>query len=170
MKVTTQHIHGRLIEQNGRYSLLLHDPTPSETADLSLYLRFALVKRGPETHIFPAELLDDWGQEVKGLRIYRWIDEFGNEFPRAEVFGVDRQGGQTQCFVRDLEIYFKLPCYVYTSKEQPIADGVPIEAILLPSADVTAAQKSKPPADWQRPLASAAVKWWQVPPDMRDLP
>ena len=181
MKLATHHVYGQLIERNGRYALLLTDPQPDLPSDASLYLRYALITAGREEPIFPAELLDDWGTPIKGLKIYRWIRQFGNEFPRAEVFGTDRRGKETQCFLRDIEIYFKLPCYAYVNKQQAISEGVKIEAILLPTA-VSSPQKidkpttwpapkqGKGPKYWQRPLKSSAVRWWLVPPDMDDFP
>ena len=167
MKAVRQHVHGRLWQDNGRSALLLTDPKPAEQTAVSLYLRFALIVRGPEDHVLPALLLDDWGSEVRGLEIYRFIHEHGDEFPRAEVFGFDMDGSETQLFLRSLELSMRLPCYVYTSADEPLADGARLHAILLPTPGVAQPQRLEgPPVDmFERPLRAARVSWWQVPPD-----
>ena len=85
---------GRLLDEGSRPALLL-----DETAG-PIVLRYALVRQGTEEHILPAFLLDDWGAEIKGLALYRWIEEQGDYFPRAELFGFDAGGGETQVFLR----------------------------------------------------------------------
>jgi hypothetical protein len=169
MKVVMQHIQGKLLPQNGRTALLLHnlEPTAEQTAD-SLYLRFAFVLRGTETLIFPAELLDDWGNSVKGWALYEWVLEYADQFPRAEVFGFDSHGRQTQYFLRDLEVMEPLRCYAYPDKEIPLAEGFLLAAILLPTAGVTNVEKiERPLLEGRRPLSAAKVTWWQVPPDTK---
>ncbi|MFZ0546002.1 MAG: hypothetical protein WAM60_11220, partial [Candidatus Promineifilaceae bacterium] len=42
-----------------------------------IYLRFAFVTLGKEDHVFPAFVLDDWGNEIKGVGLYEWIQENG---------------------------------------------------------------------------------------------
>ena len=167
LKAVRQHIHGRLIQANGRSALLLMDPKPEATTDDSLYLRFALVVMGPEDHVFPGLLLDDWGHEIRGLDIYEFIRDHGDDFPRAEVFGFDPDGSETQLFLRSLELHVRWPCYVYTSADAPLPDGVRLHAVLLPTDDVTAPQAIKKPnkETIKRPLRGAQVSWWQVPPD-----
>ena len=73
-------------------------------AETVIYLRYAVILRGTEEEFFPTSLLDDWGNEVKGLGIYSWIRDYGERFPRAELFGVNNAGMPDQCFVRELEI------------------------------------------------------------------
>lgn len=164
-----QHIHGKLLsssnpKEDGRRALLLLDAAPeSKTAD-SLYLSFALLVRGPEDHILPALLKDDWGNERHGLDIYGWIEDEGNYFPRTELFGYDVDGTQAQCFLRAIELYAKLPCYLFMAKNRPVTEGIRLQAILLPDESAETVQKVKRPSTLQRPLRSAAVSWWQVPP------
>ncbi|MBK8985034.1 MAG: hypothetical protein IPM39_02975 [Chloroflexi bacterium] len=167
LKPVRQHVHGRLIQANGRTALILLDAQPAaKTAD-SLYLRFALVVRGPEDHVLPGLLLDDWGHEIRGLEIYQFIRDHGDSFPRAEVFGFDMDGSETQLFLRSLELHVRWPCYVYTSTDVPLVEGLRLHAILLPTAGVAAPQAIKKPdqAAIERPLRGAQVSWWQVPPD-----
>jgi len=165
MKVVTQRVQGKLLPAKGRSALLLGNPEPTaeETAD-SLYLRFAFVLQGVETVIFPAELLDDWGNSVRGQALYEWVLEFADQFPRAEIFGFDGRGTETQCFLRDLEVMEPVRCYAYSNKEVALADGVLVEEILLPTAGVKSAEKiERPVLEEKRPLQFARVTWWQVP-------
>jgi hypothetical protein len=164
MKVATQRVQGKLL---GRTALLLHNPEPTaeQTAD-SLYLRFAFVQRGVESLIFPAELLDDWGNSVKGWALYEWVLEFVDQFPRAEIFGFDRNGRETQAFLRDLEVMEPLRCFAFPDKETALAEGVLVEAILLPMAGVRNMEKiERPLLEDKRPLSAAKVTWWQAPPE-----
>ena len=149
---------------NGRTALLLHDsePTAEETADI-LYLRFAFVLRGIETPIFPTELLDDWGNPVRKWKLYEWVEEFADEFPRAEIFGFDGQGRETQCFLRDLESEERVHCYAFADKVSSIHDGVRVEAVLLPTEEIGEQMKVKRPLEGKRPFINAKLSWWQVP-------
>lgn len=171
MKAVKQHIHGQIMQANGRAVLLLLDPKPEATTAVSLYLRYALVVMGPEDHVFPALLLDDWGNEVRGLAIYQFVRDHGDDFPRAEVFGFDPDGSETQLFLRSLELHMRWPCYVYNSADAPLAEGLRLHAILLPTEGVTAPQPiHRPEAEQiERPLRGAQVQWWQVPPDTTAL-
>jgi len=169
--VTTvgQQVSGRLLAENeagedGSLALLLTNPKPEPQAADVLILRFALVIMGTEAHLFPEVLIDDWGGEVRGLALYEWLRENGNHFPRAEVFGFDRHGGSEQYFVRELELYAKLPVYVFPDKQTPLAEGKLLSAILLPDDALSEPTKIKRPSQLKRPLASARVTWWQVPP------
>lgn len=171
MKAVSLRIRGRLFGERGQTAVLLDEIAPAaETAD-TLYLRFAFVTRGREEHLFPGFLLDDWGKEVRGLKLYRWVAEFGEQFPRAEVFGSERNGLEVQFFLRELELYARLPCYAYVDRRQPLAEGVPVAAILLPEAGVAAPERRARPEGWERPLSAARVTWWRVPPalDQFDL-
>ena len=166
MKAVRQGVRGSLLTDNGRTALLLKDAWPAaETAD-TIYLRYAFVTQGVESHILPAFVLDDWGKEIKSLELYEWVRAYGDQFPRAEVFGFDVSGKTTQVFLRELDLVSKLPCYAYPTKETPLADGALVEAILLPDVEVSAAQKTKrPPATEVGPvLRSARVSWWRVNP------
>lgn len=170
MKAISQHVHGKLLTENGRSALLLLDSEPDAVTAVSLYLRFAFVTLGREEHIFPAFILDDWGKEQRGLRLYQWVAEFGEQFPRGEIFGFEQDGAETQCFLRALELYAKYPLYVYTDRKQPVAAGTLVEAILLPDATVRESVRGRRPLaqqpPLQRPLSHARVNWWRVPPSL----
>ncbi|MFO7538390.1 MAG: hypothetical protein R6X32_10065 [Chloroflexota bacterium] len=164
MKPITQHIYGSLLTEGTETAVLLQDTqTATPTAD-SLYLRFAFVIRGPEQPVFPALALDDWGGEIRGLALYQWVREYGEQFPRAELFGYDLDGSKTQVFLRALELYARLPCYVYRQAAEPLTAGRLVSAILLPT-DQTGQPVRLPhaPPEIKRPLRAARVSWWQLP-------
>jgi hypothetical protein len=164
VKAVTQSVQGSLFTEDGRAALLLQDNQPqAETAD-SLYLRFAFVTREREERILPALILDDWGAEIKSLNLYEWVNEFGDQFPRAELFGFDLDGQERQYFLRELELYARLPCYAYAHRYTPLSEGLPVEAILLPREEAAAPRPTKRPIQMKRPLRTARVSWWQVPP------
>ncbi|MFQ5436262.1 MAG: hypothetical protein ACE5FD_15455 [Anaerolineae bacterium] len=166
MRAVRQRIQGQLWQGNGRSALLLLNPKPDRDAENLLYLGFALVTLGREDHIFPAFVLDDWGNEIRGVKLFRWMRDNGNEFPRAEIFGYERDGSETQLFARELELYVTYPCYLYSARTDPVTAGRLLQAILLPDPAVTTPQRVKrPSADLlQRPLRAARVQWWLVPP------
>lgn len=165
MKAVSLRLEGRLLTDGSQAAILLTGTPATASPDAPLVLRFAFVTRGPEEHLFPAFLLDDWGKEVRGPALYRWVADYGEQFPRAEVFGYDRQGSETQFFLRELELYARLPCYAFRDKQQPLQRGVLIEAILQPDPAARAPERLERPPDLERPLAVARVSWWRVPPE-----
>ena len=142
MKLISQHIHGRF--QDGTLTLI--DAIPEEKTAVSLHLLFPFITRGDEIHIFPASVMDDWGTEIKGMQLYEWIRENGEQFPRAELFGMDENGRSTQEFLRGLELYFRFPCYLHQTDKH-----IPINSIVLPA---TVQRKTLP-----HPLRRAKVMW-----------
>lgn len=164
MKIVTYRVSGRLLGGDGRFALLLLDDQPEKEGPDLIYLRYPFVSLGLETLIFPAFILDDWGSEIKSVGLYEWFAEFGAQFPRAEVFGLDENGRETQRFVRELEQYSKLPCLAFANLKTPLADGNLVEAILLPDDASGSPVKIKRPSWVKRPLRSAKVSWWQVHP------
>lgn len=165
MQAVGHRIGGVLLSEAERTAVFVHSFEPVEAAEETLFLRYALVTQGPEDHIFPALLLDDWGREIGGLRLYEWIQENGEQFPRAEVFGFEADGRETQLFLRELELYARLPCYAYPAREVGVADGTLVEAMLMPVPDLKAPRRADAPEDAPPPLRAARVTWWQVPPD-----
>ncbi len=167
LKPITHHIHGKLLRDagnNGRAALLLLNPYPEQKTADSLYLRYAFVLLGPEEYIFPAFILDDWGQEIRSLDVYNWVWENADHFPRAEIFGYEADGRETQCFARGLELMVKLPCYVYQNATDEVTAGVPVGEIWLPDAATEKPTPAEPPPTLKRPLRSARVHWLRVPP------
>lgn len=169
MKAIKQRVAAEIMEANGRYAILLHNVQPEPEAKQLIYLRHAFITIGAEEHIFPGFLLDDWGSEIKSLAVYDWVDEFAPQFPRAELFGFDESGQETQLFLRELEPYSKWPCYAYPAGDSPINQGVLIEAVLLPDKTTPAPIQIKRPSWVERPLRRARVQWWQVPPTTQSL-
>lgn len=169
-KAVSVHVWGKLFSEkmgrNGRSALLLTNLKPETESEASLFLRLAFVVMGTDAPLFPSFLIDDWGGEVRGMSIYNWVRENGNQFPRAEIFGFDRQGNEVQFFVRELELYAKLLCFAFPNPQTPLAEGQLVHAILLPDVAVSGVEKIKRPSEIKRPLASARVTWWQAPPDL----
>jgi hypothetical protein len=152
-------IRGRIHKVDQKAMLLLDERVTS------CYLAFALLERGTEREIFPESLLDDWGHEIKSLALYSWIQENGIHFPRAEIFGYDRAGNDTQCFLRDLDPLSKYPCYVFEEPRQAIAEGVQVVAIGLPDDDAQRPARAKKPPGTESPLNNAEIQWWRIGPD-----
>ena len=170
MRAIKQHVHGTLLVEGGNCALLLEDAEPTSEAANSLYLRFALVTLGAERPILPASILDDWGGEIRGLELYEWLREFGDQFPRAELFGFDLKGRETQFFLRELELVGRLLCYAYPAQNAPLIDGAPVGTILIPDPSVSDPRRIKRPPKIRRPLRSAKVTWWLVNPSRAVLP
>ena len=153
MRPIQQRVNGHLFQKKEQTLLLLAEGGPS------VYLRFAFVRRGVETNLFPSFLLDDWGSELRGLELYRWIDEFGEQFPRAEVFGFTQEGKELQSFLRDIEIYVRLPVFAFADKDSSLTAGVQITS-LVRRGEGAAVEKVKRPAGLKSPLKRAALSWW----------
>ena len=147
MKPISLHIHGRFQDS----TLTLINATPTEETAVSLHLLFPFITRGDEIHIFPVSLLDDWGTEIRGLQLYEWVRENGEQFPRAELFGMDKNGRSTQEFLRGLEIYFRFPCYLHPADSPLHIGNIPIKTIILPA---NTERKNLP-----YPLRRANVTW-----------
>ncbi len=156
----TQKLLGELCRKDDLTALLLNP------AAGPIIVRYALVTRGKAVHIFPALLLDDWGKEHNTPALYQWIYEQGQHFPRAEVFGFDVTGEETQIFLRALEIHDRLPLYVFPAPESTLSTGLQVKHVFVSDAK----QEGRPtsvgaPADLAGPLQRADVRWWQVNPN-----
>lgn len=139
------------------------EPTSDKvSASNQVVLRYALTLRGTEQPFFPAFLLDDWGNEVRKLGLYQWLRDNGDVYPRAELFGFDLQGNETQHFVREFELYYKYSCFAYPDLETSISDGVRVSHILL--ADETQPQltRIKRPTTAKTPLRRVNAQWWSA--------
>jgi hypothetical protein len=169
MRAVRQRVSGHLLPGDGKNALLLQKVSPPKEAPNLLYLRYALVTRGPGDHIFPAVVLDDWGKERRNLTLYQWILENGDHFPRAEIFGFDIDGSETQAFVRAMEHFARFPCYAYAPDDPDISSGKLLSAILLPNAQVDEPQRIKKPQDLELPLSNARVSWWSVPEGLEEF-
>ena len=152
-------IRGRIYNIDEKALLLVDE------AVASCYLAFALLDRGTEQEIFPESLLDDWGHEIKSLALYEWIQENGIHFPRAEVFGYDRCGNSTQCFLRDLDPLTKYPCYAFEERRQAIIEGVQVVAVGLFDDNTERPVRTKRPPGTESPLNNAKIQWWLIGPD-----
>lgn len=148
--------------------LMLLENAPSIHTEIgvsSFYLRYAFVTHGKEELIFPAFVLDDWGKERTGLKVYQWVREEGNFFPRAELFGMNWQGAKEQLFLRELELYVSLPCYLYRAAEEAVDAGTLLQTIYLPHPTALLPQPTPCPAHIKPPLRYARVQWVYRPLD-----
>jgi hypothetical protein len=162
MKLLQQRLNG-VLHRVGEQGVVVWDEAAGP-----LYLRFLLPEIEREEGIFPAFLLDDWGQEIKTLELYDWVRENGVNFPRAEIFGIDQNGQEAQVFLRELELFGKYPGYAYREKGDPVTAGVLVAAIVLTDSQVAEPQRIKRPVGVAGPLRYAKVSWWQAQPGLAD--
>ena len=169
MRAVRQRVSGKLLLQSKKNGLILQQLKPPKDAENLIYLRYALVTRGRGDHIFPASVLDDWGKEKSNLGLYEWILEYGDQFPRAEIFGFDPDGSETQAFLRAMEHFARFPCYGYDTADPGVAGGHLLSAILLPDPQTPAPERIKKPIDLKLPLSHARVTWWRVPAEVAEF-
>lgn len=131
---------------------------------MPLYARYALVMLGTDAPLFPAFLLDDWGNELRGAKLYRWLRSQGHLYPRSEIFGYDVQGRETQRFVREIELHERYYCYICTERRAPLEACVLVHDIVLADPGVTTPIATKPPAGVKAPLRRVRAHWHRVPP------
>ena len=154
---------GRLLMNSKGQAGLLWLPT----AETTIYLRYALVEMGTERPFWPSFILDDWGREIRGLALYRWLQEEGERFPRAEIFGYDAHWVQEQGFVRAMELHDPHPCLAYPTAETPLAEGVRLRHVLVVEEGMVGTTRlAKPPEGVPFPLGRARVQWWRVGQEM----
>jgi len=161
-QVIRQHVHGTLFAEKDRATLFLVDMEPASETDRSIYLCFAYPVQGSEEPILPMLVLDDWGSEIRGLGLYQWVREFGEQFPRAELFGYDLHGRERQCFLRELELHGRMPCYAYQAKDLPLSQGILVESIFMADESGPTPRRLPHPPPVGRPLRWAKVSWWAV--------
>lgn len=166
MKVITETIAGLIIQDDGVSAVWLAEDAEDGP---KVHLAYALVTLGPEEHVFPCVVLDDWGKEMKGLQVYEWMQENGNAFPRAEIFAVGRAGDERQQFLREFELYARYPVYALPSLQSPITDAVRIRAIVMTDDSVDEPTRTERPVEVSGPLARARLSWWRVPSSYRGL-
>jgi hypothetical protein len=166
MKIARFHVPGRVLSE-GESTAVVFDPAPTDdSARVSLVL--ALVTLGVEEQLFPASLLDDWGNEVKGRAIYSWIAERGISFPRAEIFGTALNGEERQQFLREFDLEATLPCYLVPD-EVDLAQLVPVRAIVVEGGVAQPVRLEAAPETLSAGLRQARVEWWQVPDGLSEL-
>lgn len=157
-----QTLSAHVLLDAGRAALFLTDDAPPAV------LRYAFIEKGIETPLFPAFILDDWGNTLKGRKMYRWFREYGDQFPRAEVFGRSPSGAETQRFLRELEIYARPHCFAFSADDAPLAAGIPVDAVLLPDANCHQPTRIRRPEDADALLRLARLKWWRAPATVPD--
>lgn len=165
MKIIKQSVPGTLLVDGEKTALIMGNAESGAT----VYLAYALISQGPGHQILPTSLLDDWGNEIGRLDLYKWIHENGPRFPRAEVFGYSPSGEREQYFLRDLELFAKYPVYAFGGDDQPANSGILLRAVLIPDVTTVEPQWIDPPEDLTPPLREARVSWWRVGPEQADL-
>lgn len=174
LRVPIQKLFGRLLVNDKEQAALVLAPAGDESSPV--YVRYALTEIGTLKPLWPALVLDDWGHEIKGLKLYKWVREEGGRFPRGEVFGFDDQWEEVQAFLRVIELYMRNPCKVYPDKKTAPEKGSWLKHIILSDEAVSEPLSSKKMAevwpaslgDVKRPLAQAKVTWWRMTPDQID--
>jgi hypothetical protein len=99
------------------------------------------------------------------------VREYGERFPRGEIFGFEQDGRETQLFLRELELHARLPLYAYTFRRQGVEEGVSLDAVLIPAGPEAGGQiavkRVKRPFNYAFPLSRARVSWWHVPAEIQ---
>ena len=166
-KPPIQHVHGRLLKDPrfaNRHALQLWNSTPEQENENSLFLRYAFLLYGSAEPVFPGMILDDWGAEIKGIKMYRWVRENGDAFPRAEIFGQDIDGKQDQYFVRELDLTLKIRCYAYSDRSALLNAGCRVQNVLLPNDSAALPIKRRRPAGIKRPIRGTRINYWEYTP------
>jgi hypothetical protein len=158
MSIALQKVRGGLISSGNRWALLLDDNAAE------LFVSFAYPILESTKLILPELILDDWGKEISGLRIYEWVRENGLHFPRAEIFGFDPKGNPQQYFLRELDLMSKYACFAFWERGSEPDTGLLIEAALILNSKVSEPRKMQVPAEIKVPLRNIDVSWWQIPP------
>jgi hypothetical protein len=157
-------VTGRLFTNGEQTALLL-----SHEGDRHL-LRLGYIFRGSEEIFLPETLLDDWGHEVRGVELYRWVKKNAEHFPRAELFGHDLTGQTVQCFMREIDLTARFGCYIYRHATDELSDGVALEAILVLAEDAEQRAVNEAPPNVSFPLRQADVKWGVVGSSLAQKP
>ncbi len=162
MAAIREFIQARIFTFGGRTGLLLTDNAAA------IILRYALVIRGSDVLFFPESLLDDWGHEVNSLELYEWIQENGILFPRAELFGIDKDGNPSQHFIREVDLVAPVHSFVFEEPNDPLSAGVQVDVVLVRDFQVTRPILSHRPPGIKGPMRRAKVRWCRVPADTVD--
>lgn len=169
--IIKQKILGHLQKWQDRVVVWL-SASAAEDAQPSIYLSYAFVTMGREEHVLPSFLLDDWGNEVKSLKLYYWVREFGEQFPRAELFCYGLDGESRQHFLREFELYVPYPCYAFSSKQTPLAEARRVTDFVVVNSEERFPRQIAG-MDLQDeikfPLRRAAGRWWSVPAAQEQL-
>lgn len=159
MSAIAEEVAGILLVEGSRTALVLID------RGQRVYLRYGLQTFVEDLVILPELVLDDWGREIRGLQLYGWVQESGQRFPRAEVFGYDPAGHRQQYFLREIDLMAKYPSYAYVSRDRPISEGRLLEAALVPAPSGEGHRQRSRPPDIAGPLRNGRVEWWEISQD-----
>lgn len=159
MSVIAEEVAGILLVEGSRTALELVD------RGQRVYLCYGLQTFAEDLVILPEVVLDDWGRQIRGLQLYEWVQESGQRFPRAEVFGYDPAGTRQQYFLREIDLMAKYPSYAYVSRDSPVSEGRLLEAALIPIPSGEGHRQRRRPPEIAGPLRNARVEWWEISQD-----
>lgn len=163
MSVISQKINGLLLYKDDVAAVFLDDSASAVTLALGLY------EKDSDAVILPESILDDWGHEISPSSLYEWLQENGDQFPRAEVFGQDLEGKTIQRFLREIELVGKFPCFAYKPDKKCTKQWIRMRAIIILNTKIVDVQNIQRPQDIDSLLAIAKVSWWASPEPPDDL-
>lgn len=150
-------LRARLISVHERNAIVLQEgPNP-------IWVSLAFVERESAELILPASILDDWGREITSLDLYHWVSKNGEQFPRAEIFGVRPNGIPVQRFLREIDLTATLPCYACDNFKEALASMVQVDSVFIINAEIEEAERISPPEHISFPFRSIKAHWWQIP-------
>lgn len=155
MNIVFQRVSGNLLIEDQRAIVVLDDSASS------VQLCLGLLEEESNSVILPESLLDDWGHEIASERIYHWMWENGDQFPRAEIFGQDLLGKPIQRFLREIDLIAKFPCLAHAHDQGVPSKWLRVGAIIIRESKGKDLHKIRQPAGIDFPLSHADVAWWQ---------
>lgn len=157
-------LRAQLITANDRTAIILDDSAPP------IWVSFAFVERETEKFILPESILDDWGREISSLALYHWVSENGQQFPRAEIFGIRPNGKHVQRFLREIDLTAKYPCFARKNAKESLESMMLVDLVLIRDEAIYRAKRIDPPAHIPYPFSQIEADWWQIPkPDIMVL-
>lgn len=163
MRIIGEQVRGVEFRQDGLVAVWLAHSSDGSAPTVTL--AYALSTLGPEEHVLPALVLDDWGNEKRSLETYQWIRDEGQRFPRAEVFCYGLDGEKRQQFLREFDLTVNFPCYAIDSVDAP-STARRVRAFVITGDAGEVVRLRQAPDDIGYPLRAARVAWWQVPPEI----
>ena len=157
-------VRAQLFKTDDRTAIILDEnATP-------IWISFAFVERETEELIFPESILDDWGRGIKSLAMYHWVSENGQQFPRAEIFGIRPSGIHVQRFLREIDLTARLPCFAKKNFVDPLESMTQVDMVLIRDETVDGARRITPPQHIPYPFIQVKADWWKIPsPDIEIL-
>ncbi len=143
-------VHGACVEKDGKgilyiaptgtgkstssYGLMSYPRTRFHSDDW-VYVRYAY----PTTdgrRIHPMRVVRPAGHEIKGFRVFRWLEREGSRYPTAVLTGLDLQNNEVSVPVSTLDLVGPVQAYAYPSEKifylrTNLAENFPLSAMQL---------------------------------------